>query len=250
MNKTKPTLISIAASLDRHNARFEQITSTLGTVINKVDALEKTVSTLNGKFTKLDARVFSLENKVSALDNKVTKLDGRVFSLENKVTMLDNKVTKLDGRVFSLENKVSALDNKVTKLDSRVVSLENKVAKLDDKFSALDGKVTRLDKKVVTLDKSVRALTKSHTLLVESHRQDSARLLNLEFDMAELKTITQKTAYNTNRILSALDNLLVGKVKTYDTEHAAIQSALNRHDKRICALEMGRPQQDNVTTGV
>ncbi len=88
-----------------------------------------------------------------------------------------------------------------------------------------------------SLKQEIQSIKKTVGEVQKEQKEDSVRITILQVDMSELREVNERTEKKVDKVLEQVDNLVIGKIKTYDAEHAAHYAASARHEERIVALE-------------
>ncbi|MFO0704719.1 MAG: hypothetical protein U0517_01950 [Candidatus Andersenbacteria bacterium] len=138
----------------------------------------------------------------------------------------------------TLQSIASSIDQIRRVQGTQFAKLTKDVGVLKQDVGTLKIDVSGLKQDMKVVKRDVTSLKTTVKKIEKEQKEDSIRLTVLQVDMSEMRATSERTEEKVDKTLTHLDNLVVGKIKTYDTEHAAHKHAHARHEGRIAALEV------------
>ena len=90
-------------------------------------------------------KIESIDNRLTSLENKVDAMDKRLTSVENRLTSVESKVDAMDKRLTSVElNQENTISHQLAILSENHINLNNKLDKFLDKMNEQESIKLRL----------------------------------------------------------------------------------------------------------
>lgn len=134
-------LLSIAglalAGCDKSAAELEELRSELGSLSDRVVALENTqIKTLEERIASIEKEITSLQGADKVLSEDISALEVKMSVVSEDLATIKESVSSLNGTSDELSGKISAINAKLSELEDQISSILTSIAELKTKVDA------------------------------------------------------------------------------------------------------------------
>ena len=229
-------LESVEVSFNLHNDRANELSATLETRDERVEALEASVGLLRNNLEARDERIGTLEDSRTRLKGSLEERAATLKVRDERIKALEDSRARL---MSNLEQRTATLktrDERISALEASVGLLRSSLEARDERISALEASVGLLRSSLEARDERISALEASVGLLRSSLEARDERISTLEASVdlyrsnLEERTATLKAR---DERISALE----ASVDLYRSNLEERTATLKARDERISALE-------------
>ena len=103
--------------------RYSDVSSTLTSILKRINALESRMSSAENRITRLEFRLSSAESNINSLKNRTSSLENRTRAVENRCRALESRTNSMQNNLVSLSNNLSNLRSTVNQLYGTINSI-------------------------------------------------------------------------------------------------------------------------------
>jgi hypothetical protein len=138
-------------------------------VLDKLDALNATVASLQSDISAMKSDVGTIKNNTDTIASVLNSMNATLVSIKGDVatlitsvgtlttslSSLDAKIVSLQGDTATIKTNVGAITTSLSSIDAKIVSLQNDTATIQTSLGIIDGKVTSILNNTATIQTSL-----------------------------------------------------------------------------------------------
>jgi hypothetical protein len=138
-------------------------------VLDKLDALNATVASLQSDISAMKSDVGTIKNNTDTIASVLNSMNATIVSIKGDVatlitsvgtlttslSSLDAKIVSLQGDTATIKTNVGTITTSLSSIDAKIVSLQNDTATIKTSLGIIDGKVTSILNNTATIQTSL-----------------------------------------------------------------------------------------------
>ena len=119
---------------------------------DQIDAVEGSVSGLDGRLTTAEGEINTLQSDLSALDVRVGDAEGDISALDGRVTTAEGEIDGLQSDLSALDIRVSTAETDIDNLEGRMTTAEGDIDALEGRMSTAEGDIDAVEIRMTTAE--------------------------------------------------------------------------------------------------
>ena len=129
--------IIVLAGCGKLNEEINGLRSELGTLTERVDAIENTqIKALDEQIASIEKEIASLKAADKVLSDDVSELEGKMKVVTSDLATLKDSVSALDASSKELSGKIYAINAKILEMETKITSILSSIEELKSKAEA------------------------------------------------------------------------------------------------------------------